>query len=1585
MPRQFALCTATLLAVGLIVLSLSACGGRGLAPQPGSPSGGSGNRPGAGPRQKVFNVIMRPQEKVEFPDKAASWQAPAEVLKLLPPSHTASCDGSGWLLTGGMYQDALPLANISREGAESELGRYKPNWQPGDPFSGLAFGIYHWNLRGYSGSPTMKFTWDPAGTPADFANMYVGFANYGTDAWDWYEGPADMVLTVPSFGPYRDASGVMLMAVVMLGSQEVVLSTLEAGAPETRGTGADELPNPGVADFPVLGISGSLPGSVDLSDGCAPIGDQGSWGSCTAWASGDGAYNYELGMIYGTLGWDLTKPRFRVSPDYIYVKSGTLGGYLPGGDYGRWTNEVIDMLMTNGAASLEHVPYDLIYDPSFSPNGAEATADAQALRINKWQTVECSTLDGINNVKAILVLQRKVLPMQIYLDYSFFDYQAGQVWTPQDSNTVGGHAMCIVGYDDAKQAFKVRNSWGPYWGEDGYVWIGYEAFELPFTGALAFTLSDEYDPLVALRFGLQTGGWTPVTGVSATDGTTVGGVDVSWNKHFSADGYKLYRDDRTTPVETLAGGNSTSWTDSIAADGRGHIYWVQPLSGASSGPLSAPDTGFSSHAPQLLSVSPTQGTEGQEAVFTVSGFGSGPLTYSWNFGGGANPNTSTEARPTVILANAGLHQASVTVNSPLGSDTLDFELGVGGIPPVVNFVEGRSGFDGSAVTLKPDINGSVGSYSWNFGGGATPNTSTAAQPSVTLGAPGLYEASLVVISGAGSDTYNFYLSVLDSTATDWPIFGHDGRGSGQSPVTGPQTNNVKWKFFAGLPGGATSNRILNPLLLPGGDLIVVCNGGTHGETLRRLNPDGTADWGRVYNEQDWFFSQPWLYSSGTKLLLAENADIVALNAATGAELWRFSAPAGLSLIPLAMAPDGSKVYTLASGRDLYVVDAATGAQIAGPFMLSDTYNKVSAQAVIAPNGTLFIGSKLGYDWQLITFDTQSDVPGDRIYVPARIKGMALSADGITLFTTDDSSWVRAYDIDTCKQLWFTNDTAGPFSNNNNMPRVLTDGTVIAVNNADHVFMLHPESGAVLWDYDLAIDNDCFSSPAIGLDGTVYVGGGNKKLYAIRDGSLVWESADVSTWYFNGDPSLGSDGTLYCGDDSGWLWAFGPGSGEERVPALIGEIAPLSGDSGDLLTLDAAEVGTAPISYAWDFGGGASPNTSTLSDPQVTLGPEGSYQCSLSISNLYGNDTRQFTLTVNAAQTGPHWEHYELHNFGSGLTLFASGAMVGGKPAVAVGDTNSGDLAYIYSNVANPTQLSDWQTEIVDTTHNINDRPALLDVGGEAQIAFYASDGIWYCRRNGANWTQHAVQASGVQIGCDLALVNGLPAIAFCDEQGGQYKLGYARASSSAPAATGDWTICTVGTVTDLRRNVALADAGGYAQIVFSKVDSGANKLAFARATTTAPAGSGDWAWHLVDPGVGWVERSDILVSGGQPLIAVSDSSGPSNLRLYNSSTATPSTDADWQLHYVDTQTYMDMVNFLTLGGLPVIGHMGGGGWNYMRLARAGSTEPSAPGDWSIEPVEKAYDLLYAFDNGGQPALLAENGNNDHLEYWYFVP
>jgi C1A family cysteine protease len=38
---------------------------------------------------------------------------------------------------------------------------------------------------------------------------------------------------------------------------------------------------------------------------------------------------------------------------------------------------------------------------------------------------------------------------------------------------LGGHALCFVGYDDAREVFIVKNSWGASWGDNGYGYIPY--------------------------------------------------------------------------------------------------------------------------------------------------------------------------------------------------------------------------------------------------------------------------------------------------------------------------------------------------------------------------------------------------------------------------------------------------------------------------------------------------------------------------------------------------------------------------------------------------------------------------------------------------------------------------------------------------------------------------------------------------------------------------------------------------------------------------------------------------------------------------------------------------------------------------------------------------------------------------------------------------------------------------------------------------------------------------------------------------------------------------------------------------------
>ena len=78
-------------------------------------------------------------------------------------------------------------------------------------------------------------------------------------------------------------------------------------------------------------------------------------------------------------------------------------------------------------------------------------------------------------------------------------------------------------------------------------------------------------------------------------------------------------------------------------------------------------------------------------------------------------------------------------------------------------------------------------------------------------------------------------------------------------------------------------------------------------------------------------------------------------------------------------------------------------------------------------------------------------------------------------------------------------------------------------------------GTALWEF--ATGGRVYSSPAIGTDGTVYVGSADKKLYAIngKSGVKLWEFETEG--YVYSSPAIGSDGTVYVGSEDNKLYAI----------------------------------------------------------------------------------------------------------------------------------------------------------------------------------------------------------------------------------------------------------------------------------------------------------------------------------------------------------------------------------------------------------------------------------------------------------------
>ena len=57
--------------------------------------------------------------------------------------------------------------------------------------------------------------------------------------------------------------------------------------------------------------------------------------------------------------------------------------------------------------------------------------------------------------------------------YDDFMHYTGGVYSPTSSVNLGGHCVCVVGYDDTNGCWIGKNSWGTGWGEGGLFRIAY--------------------------------------------------------------------------------------------------------------------------------------------------------------------------------------------------------------------------------------------------------------------------------------------------------------------------------------------------------------------------------------------------------------------------------------------------------------------------------------------------------------------------------------------------------------------------------------------------------------------------------------------------------------------------------------------------------------------------------------------------------------------------------------------------------------------------------------------------------------------------------------------------------------------------------------------------------------------------------------------------------------------------------------------------------------------------------------------------------------------------------------------------------
>lgn len=204
--------------------------------------------------------------------------------------------------------------------------------------------------------------------------------------------------------------------------------------------------------------------NVDLTANAnIDVYNQGKLGSCTSNAI---SYCYEYDEYVQN---EATK--FHPSRLFIYYNERDMEG-TTNSDAGAEIRDGIKSINSIGVCSEDDWPYDI---NKFTEKPSENCYNfAESHKTVNYKRV-LQTVDHINECL------HSGFPIAFgFMVYDSFESEevskTGMVPMPNESeeNLLGGHAVTIVGINHDDKTFKVRNSWGAEWGDNGYCYFPFE-------------------------------------------------------------------------------------------------------------------------------------------------------------------------------------------------------------------------------------------------------------------------------------------------------------------------------------------------------------------------------------------------------------------------------------------------------------------------------------------------------------------------------------------------------------------------------------------------------------------------------------------------------------------------------------------------------------------------------------------------------------------------------------------------------------------------------------------------------------------------------------------------------------------------------------------------------------------------------------------------------------------------------------------------------------------------------------------------------------------------------------------------------
>lgn len=201
--------------------------------------------------------------------------------------------------------------------------------------------------------------------------------------------------------------------------------------------------------------------------------DQGQQGSCVGWGSA-----YAARTILESVATGQNPNNISFSPSFLYNQISLQGCQ------GSYINRAMEVMTRRGSLPFSEFPYNQ-NDCDRKPTDDQMERASQYVMRGYNRLTPNDDPRGIDMIaiKQNLAAGAPVVIGMMVTNSFTYDMMGKKIWQPeqadyQGANSLGGHCMCVIGYDDnlAGGAFQIMNSWSPKWGENGIGWVRYKDF-----------------------------------------------------------------------------------------------------------------------------------------------------------------------------------------------------------------------------------------------------------------------------------------------------------------------------------------------------------------------------------------------------------------------------------------------------------------------------------------------------------------------------------------------------------------------------------------------------------------------------------------------------------------------------------------------------------------------------------------------------------------------------------------------------------------------------------------------------------------------------------------------------------------------------------------------------------------------------------------------------------------------------------------------------------------------------------------------------------------------------------------------------